>query len=564
MERSSSAPTMEGMYPGQLVGGRYRLDAPLGRGGMGQVFRASDERLERPVALKAVDLTQSGNPTLGERFRRESVATARLNHPNIVTIYDAGSDGRVAWLVMELLPGRSVAHMLREQGRLAPQEAVHIARRIADALVATHAIGVVHRDVKPSNVMVDGPRVKLLDFGIAQVSLNAESYLTAPATTLGTAAYMSPEQAQGMRATPASDVYALGGVLVAMLTGEPPYPGDNAIQVTNRHLTEPVVSVRARRPEVSPALDDLVTRMLAKDPAARPSTDVVARALAHLEDNPGTGATTVLPVAAGASAAPTAPPPAPPPTAAPAAVAATAVFPHATRVDVPERAGATRVQPAVTRVQPAASQPRAVDGPAGPPPPSAQRVRSGVDTGGGGRQVDTRRLRTAALWLGLLIAALLVFAVSWAIGSQVFQAVQATPSPAASGANPSREPSPEPTSTRPSTTPTSPPSNGDPGSLPSFDLPTGSSEVGLAAALTGVDAALSVAEGLGGPESADAIADLKKRWADESDKIADGNNPGQRVDNFADRVGRAREKGDLNRLQYETIRASLDLVRAAL
>ena len=385
---------MVGMRAGELVGGRYRLTAPLGRGAMAQVFRATDERLRRDVAVKVVDLGATTDVTAAERFRREAIATAQLNHPSIVTIFDTGADARTAWLVMELLTGRTVADVIRQDGALPQGQAVRIAHKVAEALVATHAIGVVHRDIKPANIMVSGAQVTLLDFGIAQVALDAEAHLTAPATTLGTAAYMSPEQAQGRRATAASDVYALGGVLVAMLTGQPPYPGENAIQVAGRHISEPPVSVRSRRPDVAPALDDLVLRMLAKDPASRPTAAIVAEALAHLQHNPGAAATAVLPAAAAAVVAPP----------------ATAILP-----------AATAQLPPATAVLPAASAPA----------PRALRRSTGPDAPGSARPVDAAPFKTAAMWIGVLVAALLVFMVSWAVGSTIFRAApaaDATPS----------------------------------------------------------------------------------------------------------------------------------------
>jgi hypothetical protein len=284
------------MRDGDLIGQRYRLHARLGRGGMGQVYRATDERLCRDVAVKLVDLSQTTDITVAPRFHREALATARLNHPGIVTIFDAGTENRIAYLVMELLPGATLADVLRAEGPLTERRAVTLARKAAAALVATHAIGVVHRDIKPANIMISGDDVKLLDFGIALAQLDSDTHLTAPATTMGTAAYMSPEQALGRRAGPASDVYALGGVLIAMLTGKPPYSGDNAIQVANRHLNDPVPEVRALRPGVAGTLADLIERMLAKDPDARPDTAVVAAALDHLESNPNADATSALPV----------------------------------------------------------------------------------------------------------------------------------------------------------------------------------------------------------------------------------------------------------------------------
>ena len=271
---------MESMREGDLVADRYRLGARIGRGAMGQVFAARDERLQRDVAVKLVDLGATADRTVAERFHREAIATASLNHPNIVTIFDADTEGQTAYIVMELLEGRPLSQLVREQGPLPLADAVRIAGQVARALVATHRIGVVHRDIKPANIMIDGRSVKLLDFGIALVSLDAEANLTAPATTLGTAAYMSPEQARGERATAASDVYALGGVLMVMLTGHAPFPGDNAVAVLHQQITDRAPLVSSRRPDAPPTLDDLVARMLAKDPAHRPTSDEVVTALA--------------------------------------------------------------------------------------------------------------------------------------------------------------------------------------------------------------------------------------------------------------------------------------------
>ena len=449
---------MGAMHQGHRVGGRYRLTAPLGRGAMGQVFRAEDERLRRQVAVKVVDLTQTTDRSIAQRFRREAIATAQLNHPSIVTIFDAGSDDRTAWLVMELLRGQDLAAMIRQDGAIGEERAVAIARKLADALVATHAIGVVHRDIKPANVMVDGDAVKLLDFGIALVQLDAEAHLTAAATTLGTAAYMSPEQAQGLRATAASDVYALGGVLVAMLTGRPPYPGDNPVQVAQRHVHEAPVSVRSRRPEVSPAL-------------------------AQLAQEPRGARTAVLPAAAVAAPASTAALPAP-----------------------------TTVLPAPTTVLPPATAVR-------PPAP---------DDG----------FRRAGLWLGVVIAAIVIFMVAWAAGSQVLRGLQGTPAAAPTAS------APAPT-TRPSL----------PVTLPT--LPTGE-QVALQAALTGVDAALAAL-----PDTKASQA-LDKAWAAARADIEAGDSPAKAVESMRKEIARQRDKGDLNPLEAGALDLALSAVRAAI
>lgn len=577
------------MREGDLVGGRYRLHARLGRGGMGQVFRATDERLRREVAIKVVDLSQSLDTSVGQRFHREALATARLNHRGIVTIFDADTDGRLAYLVMELLPGRTLADILRQDGPLPERRAVALARRVADALVATHAIGVVHRDIKPANIMVDGDSVKLLDFGIALAQKDAEVNLTAPATTLGTAAYMSPEQAQGLRATAASDVYALGGVLMAMLTGKPPFAGDNAIQVANRHLTEPVPDVRARRPEVSATVADLVTRMLAKDATARPTGALVSTALAHLETNPGADATTVLPAAAAAAAAIPAAAASvqPDPTAVlPATTRAEPVgVPHATRIQpVPIQSDAgtprpavqpTTVQPAATRVLPAGAE-EAMPGAYafagdGGEPPSARRAGFAPDPGGRGGAPDPRRFRTAAAWIAVLIAAVLVFAIMWAIGNQVVAPVAATPS--ASPTSATRSPSAKPTTTTvapkttaPKTTaprttaPTTTPRTTSPVDQATSAIGSAAKKAAIASAVKGVDAAFSALQGDDSPP----VIKLQQQWQSASADITAGKKPSQALEKFAGQVDDAESKGDLTFFEAQTLKFALSGVRAAL
>lgn len=584
---------------------------------MGHVYRATDERLHREVAVKVVDLSQSLDASVGPRFHREALATAKLNHPGIVTIFDADTDNRLAFLVMELLPGRTLAEVLRAEGPLSQRRAVAIARRIADALVATHAIGVVHRDIKPANIMVDGDSVKLLDFGIALAQKDAEVHLTAPATTLGTAAYMSPEQAQGLRATAASDVYALGGVLIAMLTGSPPYAGDNAIQVANRHLTEPVPDVRVRRPDVSEPLADLLTRMLGKDPMARPTGALVATALAHLENNPGADATSVLPAAAAAAAAIPAAAASVRPDPTAVLPAATAASPGATRVEpaqvtriepVPVQRGAAPARPAVsattvpagsaqpTTVQPTTVQPTAAEPAAtavlpaqgagmphafafaGDGPASARRAGVGADPGGARGPVDAGRYKTAAAWIGVTVAAALVFAVMWALGTQMVAPLGATPAPTAPGASPSAsakpsttassqptgtkppsaKPSSRPTTTRPTTEPTTPPTA--PVGQVTSALGEAAKKAALAAALKGVDAAFGALQG----EDSPPLIKLEQQWQAASADISVGKKPSQTVDKFAEQVDRAAEKGDITGFEAQALKLALSGVRAAL
>ena len=257
---------------GSVIAGRYRLEAPIGAGGMAEVFRALDTTLDRPVAVKILAPQYAKDPSFVSRFRREAQAAARLNHPNVVGVYDSGSDDGTHYIVMEFIEGRTLADFLSKGGRLAPTKAVEIAERIADALEAAHAQGVVHRDIKSANVMVTRSGVvKVMDFGIARIAEGAEN-VTQTAAVLGTASYLSPEQAQGRPVDARSDIYSLGVVLYEMLVGAPPFTGDTAMAVAYRHVHETPPPPSAKNVDVPPALDAVVMRALAKNPANRYAT----------------------------------------------------------------------------------------------------------------------------------------------------------------------------------------------------------------------------------------------------------------------------------------------------
>jgi serine/threonine protein kinase len=207
---------------GRILDGRYQLGSLLGVGGMARVYLASDRVLERQVAVKVLSLPYAQDPLFVERFRREARSAARLSHPNIVAVFDSGSDAGLHYLVMEYVAGQSLAQLLADRGRLAPRRAAELAIEVCRALAAAHAQGLVHRDVKPGNVLVteDG-RVKVTDFGIVKAA--AATTLTGTGTVLGTAAYLSPEQAQGGPVDARSDLYSLGCVLYELLCGSPPF-----------------------------------------------------------------------------------------------------------------------------------------------------------------------------------------------------------------------------------------------------------------------------------------------------------------------------------------------------
>jgi eukaryotic-like serine/threonine-protein kinase len=250
--------------------GRYKILGELGRGAMGVVYRARDPALDREVALKTINLADEAEERIAyeKRFFQEAKAAGKLTHPNIVTTYDFGEEEGVAYLAMELLEGTELRSRLKE-GALPPAEAIDIARQVADALGFAHEHGVVHRDVKPQNVLLsrDG-EIKVTDFGIAR-SLDAESGLTVTGTVLGTSSYLSPEQASGLRVTPAADVYSLGVVLYELLAGEVPFPGGNQVVVALKHVNEPPPSLLERRPDVPVRLASAVARALQKDPEQR-------------------------------------------------------------------------------------------------------------------------------------------------------------------------------------------------------------------------------------------------------------------------------------------------------
>lgn len=268
---------------GGIVAERYWLGDLIGRGGTSQVFEAEDRQLGRRVAIKIVDLMASPEMGLRKRFEREVAVTVRLRHRGIVTILDAGLTPSYGYMVMDLINGRDLARILREDGPLSVAEALRVGACVADALVAAHAIPIVHRDIKPANIMLEGESVMLLDFGIALLSADAGAHITPPATAVGTIAYFSPEQALGQCATTASDIYALGGVLFAMLTGRSPYVGDSSAQIASRHVNDPVPLVRELRPDVPAELEELVRSMLRKDPQDRPSAAEVLLLLKRVQ-----------------------------------------------------------------------------------------------------------------------------------------------------------------------------------------------------------------------------------------------------------------------------------------
>ena len=249
---------------GTLLNARFRLEEQIGSGGMSTVYRAYDTTLERWVAIKLMHRDISDDPDQLERFRREARAVARLNHPHVVTVIDFGEDDGRPYIVLEFVEGETLKQRIRRLGRLPVGEAVAYAIEIGRALSAAHAERLVHRDVKPQNVLIDQEgRGKVTDFGIAR-SLEAHG-LTATGRVLGTTDYVSPEQALGHEVTEQSDVYSLGVVLYEMLIGEPPFKAESQVAVAMKHVQQPMPDVQRLRPDVSSALAAVVDRSTAKE-----------------------------------------------------------------------------------------------------------------------------------------------------------------------------------------------------------------------------------------------------------------------------------------------------------
>ncbi len=269
-----------GSVIGTVLSGRYLLESKLGSGGMSTVYLATDETLERRVAVKLLHAEISDQPDQIERFRREARSVAKLSHPNVVSVIDAGEDGGHPYIVFEYVEGETLKQRIERLGRLPLDESAAYAIEVGRGLAAAHGRKLVHRDVKPQNVLIDPDgRAKVTDFGIAR-SLEAKG-LTATGRVLGTTDYVAPEQAMGQSIDARSDIYSLGVLLYEMLTGEVPFQAETQVGVAMKHVNEPLPPVESRRPEVSAALAAVVETSTAKDPEQRYGT--IAAMLRDLE-----------------------------------------------------------------------------------------------------------------------------------------------------------------------------------------------------------------------------------------------------------------------------------------
>lgn len=508
------------------MAGRYLLVERVGAGSMGEVWKAHDERLDRDVAVKLLDLSAAADPAIAERFRREAIATAQLNHPNIVSVFDAGTDGTHAYLVMTLLPGRTIAELVRTGGPMPLGQALSLATQVTSALREAHRHGLVHRDVKPANVMVNGSHATVVDFGIAQLTGLGAS-LTATHAVIGSAAYMSPEHATGKKVGPAADLYGVGCLLMTMLTGQPPFAGQHAVAVAAQQVSAdpPALSERIATPR---ALDQLVSTLLSKDPEARPDAESTLTQLREVHAHP--------------TADLVGPTPPPEPLATMPLPVATVVPPFApARTMVMPQAGPPA--PFATAVQPVVPQ---FAGPQYPPPfpqpgPAQQYP---PPQGGPGAQRSRRGWVRALLWVVVLVA---LGVAAFALGTQAGWLTSLTQTPLPVTSRATAPTAPRTTTARPTT------------AKPTTPTPTASkTPLALQLAVQGVSQVLAALP------ASDSKDRLVADWSTVGADVLSGVRPNDQLDKFSSRVQKEVRSGGLSIPQGVAVLGSVEAVRAAL
>jgi serine/threonine protein kinase len=272
---------------GSVVAG-YRIDSRIGRGGMGVVYVAEHQTLRRQAALKIIVPELAENPDFRERFLREARIAAGLTHPNIVTVYDAGEVDGMLYIAMQFVPGRDLSQILRDDRRLGPYRMLDIARQVGAALDAAHVAGLIHRDVKPANVLIDGRHAYLTDFGLTKDRATEDEGLTRVGEVVGTTHYLAPEQVEGREVDGRADVYALGCLLFHCLTGELPFPRENDMAVLYAHLHDEPPKISEKRPQLPEGLDAVIAKALDKNPDRRFATcDELVQAARVVVDSAG-------------------------------------------------------------------------------------------------------------------------------------------------------------------------------------------------------------------------------------------------------------------------------------
>jgi serine/threonine-protein kinase len=269
---------------GQTIAG-YRIESRIGRGGMGVVYRAEHLNLKRSAAIKIIAPEYADAKGFRERFEREARISAALQHPNVVTVYDAGEVDGLLYLAMQYIDGSDLAAVLSEQGRLRPYRAIDTCRQVAAALDASHALGLIHRDVKPANVLIEGRRAFLTDFGLTKQLEGSRSQITRAGDVVGTIHYVAPEQIEGRKVDGRSDLYSLGCLFYQCLVGEVPYPRDSDVAVIYAHLSEDPPKPSVMRPDLPEGLDAVIAKALEKSPDRRFATcgDLMAAARAVID-----------------------------------------------------------------------------------------------------------------------------------------------------------------------------------------------------------------------------------------------------------------------------------------